>query len=33
MTLQEIKDETKKDKTLQGLAKIIREQLWDSKPK
>ncbi|CAB4045358.1 Hypothetical predicted protein, partial [Paramuricea clavata] len=29
MTLQEIKDETKKDKTLQGL----REQLWDSKPK
>ncbi|CAB4033312.1 sodium-coupled monocarboxylate transporter 1-like, partial [Paramuricea clavata] len=33
MTLQEIKDETKKDKTLQGLAKIIREQLWNSKPK
>ena len=33
MTLQEIKDATKKDKTLEGLAKIIREQLWDSKPK
>lgn len=31
MTLADIKEETRKDKTLQDLVKIIREQLWDSK--
>ena len=33
MTLAEIKEATKKDSTLQQLAKIIREHSWDSETK